>query len=174
MKRVKRRQNQPDNHPTKAPPHVTDRRLITVDDAPMRKHAATEFKRALVKLDKVRAEWQRFEQEDRPCFAQWMAATFGVLLTELRENERLVHEHTALIHEVEDEMMWGTHRNPRRAYAAVMKRREKPDADDAFAEADGARRSASRNGPDVRGSCDVEDEEPDEFDPDDDELEPKS
>ena len=105
MKRVKTRRKPPAAHPNNTQSCIADRRLITVDDAPMRKRAATEFKRALSKLDKVRAEWQRFEQEDRPCFAQWMAATFGVLLTELRENERLVHEHTVLMHEVEDEMM---------------------------------------------------------------------
>jgi hypothetical protein len=63
-----------------------------------------------------------------------MAATFGALLTELRDNSRLLREYEGLVFEVETEMMWSNHGNPRRAYAAVTKRRESPNADDDFAE----------------------------------------
>ncbi len=101
----------------------------------MRKRAATALNRALTKLDKARAEWRCFEEEYRPCYTQWMALTFGVLLTEVRENDRVIHEQQNLINEVEMEMMWGRQRNPRKAYAAVMKRRENPVAEDDFARA---------------------------------------
>lgn len=118
---------------------VADRRLIPVDDGPVRKRATTELNRAMAKLDSARAEWRRYEEEDRPSFSQWMAETFGVLLTDIRENARLISEREALIEAVELEMMWGNHHNPRKAYAAVMKRRESPDDDSA--EADTARQS---------------------------------
>jgi hypothetical protein len=65
-----------------------------------------------------------------------MAATFGALLTELRDNAHLIHEQEDLILDVETEMIWSNHRNPRKAYAAVVKRRESPDEDNDFAEGD--------------------------------------
>jgi hypothetical protein len=64
-----------------------------------------------------------------------MAASFGALLTELRENSRLIQDQQFLVQEVEMEMILSNHSNPYRAYAAVMKRRERPTADDDFAEA---------------------------------------
>ncbi len=103
--------------------------------------------RAMAKLEKARAELRCFEQEDRPSFARWMAATFGALLTELREKARLVHERQALVDEVELEMMFSTHRNPRKAYAAVMKRRATPDEEDAFADAYGSFEETAQAGP---------------------------
>src|ERR1700684_3154569 len=136
MKRRPNRRNRssgPGNH--RHPP-VTDRRIIAINDGPLRKRAAKECKKAMAKLEKARAELQHFEQEDRPSFGRWMAATFGALLTELRDNVHLIHEQEVLIQDVETEMIWSNHGNPRKAYASVMKRRESPDADDDFAEED--------------------------------------
>jgi hypothetical protein len=136
MKRGQSRRNRssdPSNH--KIPP-VTDRRIVAVNEGPLRQRAAKEFDKVMAKLEKARAELRRFEQEDRPSFGRWMAATFGALLTELRDNAHLIHEQEDLILEVESEMIWSNHRNPRRAYAAVMKRRESPDEDNEFAEGD--------------------------------------
>jgi hypothetical protein len=127
------RSSDPSNH--KNPP-VTDRRIVAVNEGPLRKRAAKEFDKVMAKLEKARAELRRFEQEDRPSFGRWMAATFGALLTELRDNAHLIHEQEDLILEVESEMIWSNHRNPRRAYAAVVKRRESPDEDNDFAEGD--------------------------------------
>ena len=134
MKRGPSRRNRssdPSNH--KNPP-VTDRRIVAVNEGPLRQRAAKEFDKVMAKLEKARAELRRFEQEDRPSFGRWMAATFGALLTELRDNAHLIHEQEDLILEVETEMIWSNHRNSRRAYAAVMKRRERSDPDDDFAE----------------------------------------
>jgi hypothetical protein len=136
MKRGQSRRNRssdPSNH--KIPP-VTDRRIVAVNEGPLRQRAAKEFDKVMAKLEKARAELRRFEQEDRPSFGRWMAATFGALLTELRDNAHLIHEQEDLILEVESEMIWSNHRNPRRAYAAVVKRRESPDEDNDFAEGD--------------------------------------
>lgn len=120
---------------------VKDRRIVSVDDAPLRKRAATEFKRAMAKLEEARLEWRRFETEDRPAFGRWLASTFGALLTKLRENARLIDDQQTLIEEVEAETLWGNHRSPRKAYAAVMRRRENPqpeeDLDSAGATAGG-------------------------------------
>ena len=146
--------------------------MIPVNDVPLRKRAATEFNRAMAKLDKARAEWRRFEQEDRPSFGRWMAVTFGALLTELRVNARLINEREDLIEEVEMEMMWNNHHNPRKAYPAVMKRRENPDPEDDFAEADAAHDGARhhKKGPASRSrddwnTGDDEGNGPDGFDP---------
>ena len=115
-------------NPSKRPP-VTDRRIVPVDDGPLRTHAARECNRAMAKLEKARAELRRFEQEDGPAFGRWMAATFGAFLTEIRENAQKVAEQENLIEEVEMEMAWSGHYNPRKAYAAVLKSRENPDQD---------------------------------------------
>src|ERR1700692_1599310 len=136
MKRGQSRRNRssdPSNH--KIPP-VTDRRIVAVNEGPLRQRAAKEFDKVMAKLEKARAELRRFEQEDRPSFGRWMAATFGALLTELRDNVHLIHEQEILIQDVETELIWSNHGNPRKAYAAVMKRRENPDAGDDFAEGD--------------------------------------
>lgn len=120
------------SRPTAKPELVEDRRIVLIDGTSLRKDAATECKRAMAKLDSARAQWHRFETEDRPAFERWLAGTFGALLTELRENARLIDEQEALIGDVEMEMMWGDYSNPRKAYAAVMKRRENPEPEDAF------------------------------------------
>lgn len=152
-------------HPRNEPSPVVDHRLVPANEGPMRKRAATELNRTMAKLDKARAEWRCFEQEDRPAFAHWMDVTFGTLLTDLRENARLISEQEHLIEEVEMEMMWGHHRNPRKAYASVMKRRQNPDPDDGFAEGDGASRSATPEGQDARDAHGDEDDASDSFDP---------
>lgn len=151
MKRGKRRKRGSSVHSKHKHPHehapVADRRIVPVDDGPLRKRAGAEFSRAMAKLEKARAELQRYEQEDGPAFGRWVAATFGALLTEIRENARLVRERQALIDEVEMEMIWSGHRNPRKAYAAVMKRRGNPGKDDGFDERPGEEAREGR-GPD--------------------------
>ncbi len=87
----------------------------------------------MAQLENARNELRRFEQEDRPAFGRWMAAVFGSLLTEIREIARLVHEQEALIAAVEAEMLWSDLRDPRKAYALVMKRRENPELEDLVA-----------------------------------------
>jgi hypothetical protein len=111
--------------------------MIPIDDGPLRKRAATEYTRAMGKLEKARGELRSFEEEDRPAFGRWMAVTFGALLTELRENARLIAQRQDLFDEVQMEMMLGNHRNPGKAYGAVMKRRNSPrEQDDIAAAAD--------------------------------------
>src|SRR5580692_4848969 len=117
MKRHPSRRNRSSDPSNLKRPPVTDRRIVTVDDGPLRKRAAKECHKAMGKLEKLRAELRHFEQEDQPAFGRWMAATFGALLTELRDNGQLILEQEGLIYEVEAEMIWSNRRNPRKAYA---------------------------------------------------------
>ncbi len=134
MKRGKRRRMGPAAKiPATVQPKVQpvrDRRLVPVNDGPLRARAANLCKQALAKLDKARAEWRRFEQEDRPSFAQWMAVNFGALLTAIRENDRLMVEHEAFFEEVDFEMVFNGALDRRRAYATVKKRHENPGEDE--------------------------------------------
>ena len=109
---------------------VTDRRLVSVDGSPLRKRAAAEFKGEMAALEKARAELRRFETKERPAFGAWLAATFGALLTELRENAREIEEKQSLLDEVQMAMVWEGYSNPRKAYAEVMKRRNNPEPQD--------------------------------------------
>jgi hypothetical protein len=138
MKRSPSRQDRSTGPSNQKHAPATDRRIVPVDDGPLRKRAARDCSRAMAKLEKARAALRRFEQEDRPSFARWMAATFGALLTELRDNARLIAEQESLILDVETEMIWSNHSNPRKAYAAVMKRRESPTEYDDFVAGDAA------------------------------------
>jgi hypothetical protein len=95
MKRGKSRRNSSTGLRDHKYAPVIDRRIVPINDAPLRTRVAKECNRAMTKLERARAELRHFEQEDRPLFGRWMAATFGVLLTELRENARLVDEQEA-------------------------------------------------------------------------------
>src|SRR5688572_13236056 len=81
--------------------------IVLIDQAPLRQKAATECQREMKRLEKARADWQRFQQKDKPAFERWMAQTFGALMTELREINTHIHEKEALIEAVEAEMCFG-------------------------------------------------------------------
>jgi hypothetical protein len=100
--------------------------LIVIDQEPLRKNAASECSRAMAQLEKARAEWRRFDREDRPAFERWMAATFGGMLTKIREVEARVGEKEMFIAEVEMEMMFGGRGGYGAAYQRVMKHRAPP------------------------------------------------
>jgi hypothetical protein len=102
MKRRNARRNVPAARSGTAIPPVTDRRIIWINDAPLRKRATGEYSRAMDKLESARAELRRFEQEERPAFQRWMSATFGALLTEIRENERQILDQQNILFEVEE------------------------------------------------------------------------
>lgn len=115
---------------------MADRRIVPVKGSRVREQSVRECNKAMARLEEARAELRRFEQEDMPSFGRWLAATFGAMLTELRENGRLIQEHEILITDVEMEMAWSGHHNPRRAYAAVMKQRENSAGNDGPPEED--------------------------------------
>ena len=81
------------------------------------------------RLEKARSEWRRFEREDQPAFQRWKAATFGPLLSRMREVEGLIREKERLVAEVEREMYFSGSRSYRAAYTRVEKRRNNPDAE---------------------------------------------
>lgn len=103
-----------------------DRRLVLLDQEPLRRKAASECSRAMARLEKAKTEWKRFQSEDKACFDRWMASTFGALLSQVREIEAAVRAREALVHEVEMEMMLGGARSPRAAYAKVQSCRDNP------------------------------------------------
>ena len=107
-------------------PSPKERRLVLLDQEPLRRKASSECNRAMARLEKARAEWKRFEHEDKPAFGRWMSATFGAILTPIREVDALVQQKEALLREVEMEMAFGGARNERSAYARVQRRRENP------------------------------------------------
>ncbi|HEY3900144.1 MAG TPA: J domain-containing protein [Chthoniobacter sp.] len=78
----------------------------------------------MARLEQARAEWKRFEREDKPAFARWMAKTFGPLLTRVREIADLIRQKESLVEEVEMEMAMGGARSARSAFTQVQKRRD--------------------------------------------------
>src|SRR5271170_7902793 len=123
MSKKRAPQKLPSSNPKKRAKHLY---LIVIDQEPLRKRAATECNRALAHLEKARAEWRRYDREDRPAFERWMAATFGGMLTKIREVEAKVSEREMLIAQVEMEMMFGGRGGYAAAYQRVMKNRVAP------------------------------------------------
>jgi len=79
----------------------------------------------MARVEQARREWKRFEREDQPAFARWMAATFGALLTRLRDLEAQTLEKESLVAMIQTEIMF-TGEPPYRAYRRVMKSRANP------------------------------------------------
>lgn len=103
-----------------------DRQIVLLDQRPLRRKAASECSRAMTRLEKAKAEWKRFQQDDQAAFSRWVSSTFGALLSQVREIEAAVRAREALVHEVEMEMMFGGARSPRAAYGKVQHRRDNP------------------------------------------------
>ena len=122
---MKRRRSKIKRSPVPPIKRSKDRRLVRIDQGPLRQKAASECRQMLAKVEKARLEWKRFEREDQPAFGRWLAANFGQLLTELRELESRALEKETLVELVEEEMMFGGG-SPQRAYDRVMKRRANP------------------------------------------------
>jgi hypothetical protein len=91
----------------------------------------------MARLERLRAEWARFEKEDKPLFAQWMAQTFGASLTKLREGGDEAREKMELIDEVELLVLLGYARNHRAAYKMVLERQSAPPDPSGNEDADG-------------------------------------
>jgi hypothetical protein len=103
-----------------------DQQIVLLDQRPLRHKAASKCSQAMARLERAKAEWKRFQQNDKAAFDRWMASTFGALLSRLREIEAIVRAREALVEEVEMEMAFGGARNPRAAYGKVQKRRNNP------------------------------------------------
>ena len=97
-----------------------------MDQEPLRKKAAAECSKEVARLERLRAEWARFEREDKPLFAQWMAQTFGASLTKLREYSEEALKKMELIDQVELLVLLGYARNHRAAYKMVLERQNAP------------------------------------------------
>jgi hypothetical protein len=100
--------------------------LVLIDQAPLRRQAVSECHRELTRLEKAKAEWKRFESEDKKAYGKWMAATFGPILSRIREVDALIREKETLIREVDREMFRSGSRSGRAAYARVLERRNNP------------------------------------------------
>lgn len=126
MKRKK--ENGPGRSATKVRIRMPSRTwsLVLIDQTPLRRKAAADCQRAMSRLEKAKAEWKRFQQEDVAAYGRWNAATFGPLLSRKRELEEAIDAKEMLILEIEDELHFGRARSLRDAYARVMRRRENP------------------------------------------------
>jgi hypothetical protein len=106
---------------------LSDRRIISVQQEPLRETAASDCARAKARLERARVAWHRFERKDKPAFVRWRAREFGALLSKAREVEEKVRDAQTLVHEVEMEMRRGF-QDAHSAYQRVMFRRQNPSA----------------------------------------------
>ncbi len=146
--------------------------IVLIDQEPIRRKTADNCQREMKRLEKARADWKRFEQEDRPAFERWRAITFGPLLSALREVCGKIQEKEALIDEVEGEMAMRGWRDYGMAYQRlrIEKEQARARAERAAQRASGHRedegddgeRSEFRNGGESAGEenpfADLEDE----------------
>ncbi len=71
--------------------HPVSRALVKLDAAPIRKKLRQQYDRAQADLRKKQAVLERYQQHDVPLFQQWVHATFGALLSQIREQQQLLH-----------------------------------------------------------------------------------
>ena len=100
--------------------------LVIVDQGPIRQKAAAECTAELAKLEAARAEWRRFDHDDKPAFQRWVAVNFGPQLTLLRDGQIALRERESIIEEVERECA-SAGGSRRAAYARIMRRRKFPE-----------------------------------------------
>jgi hypothetical protein len=118
--------NKPKGARATAQKRSNDRRMVLLDQQPIRQKAASECSRALARLEKAKTEWNRFQKNDQPAFQRWMTSLFDPLLIRVRGLEAAVSEKELLVHEVEMEMIFGGARSRRAAYREVRHRRDQP------------------------------------------------
>src|ERR1044071_5484436 len=99
--------------------------IVWIDQAPLRANAAAECTDMMMRLERARLGWHRFERQDKPAFVRWRAREFGGLLSTARDVEDKIRDAQNLIHEVEMEMRIKI-QDPYSAYQRVLFRRENP------------------------------------------------
>lgn len=100
--------------------------IVLLDQGPLRSRTASDCSREMARVEKAKADWKRYQTEDRASFERWMAATFGSQLSRLRELDATVQSLEALIDAVDFEMNYNGARSYRAAYARVQERRDAP------------------------------------------------
>jgi hypothetical protein len=105
----------------------------------------------MARVEKARLEWKRFEREDKPAFGRWMAATFGQMLTRLRELEARTFEKESLVELVETEVMFSGE-SPQRAYQRIMKSRANPQPEEDAGDGPDPANAPPWDGPDLEES----------------------
>ncbi len=96
--------------------------LLVIDQEPFRREASSACFRILRDLEKARAEWTRYAEQDEPAYNRWVSSTFGPLLTEKRELNEKLQTRLLLVEEIESERRF-RNRSRRSAYRTVMRRR---------------------------------------------------
>ena len=89
--------------------------MVLLDQGPLRRAAAEAYHRAGQRLAGLQATVNRFNTVDRPAFGSWLAASFGVLLTALRETEDAIHEKGPMLEAIRMLALLGG-LSPREAY----------------------------------------------------------
>ena len=105
MRRAKGKRGQAGGQKRRKGPAVWT--IVLIDQEPIRRKASRDCQREMQRVEKARADWKRFEQEDRPAFERWRAITFGPLLSALRDISAKIHEKEMLVDEVVAEMAFG-------------------------------------------------------------------
>ncbi len=103
--------------------------IVLINQEPLRSRTAADCSEAIARLNRARARWHHFEHKDKPAFVRWRAREFGALLSRAREVETQIHDHQALVHEVEMEMR-RVFQDAHSAYQRVMFRRANPAVKD--------------------------------------------
>ena len=121
---------------------------MIVDSTRIRRDARRDYDRARRALERAQAELVAFEKQDMPQFREWMHATFGTILTELREMSQRLNSYQQELEDIEIAAgFWGC--SLRSAWLRLERGEEPvfaddpacgerpPDEDDPFVEGDG-------------------------------------
>ena len=98
--------------------------IILLDSGPIRRKRIGAYRRLKRRLEKARAEQERYEREDMPAFRSWFHFQFGERLSRIRDLEAEYEDKDSLVDQVREEVMWrgGPYYA---AYRRVQERRER-------------------------------------------------
>ena len=93
---------------------------MVIDQEPIRREALAAYRRAGERTRELREIVERFQTRERPAFGNWLAAKFGLLLTELREVEAQIDQQGPLLDAVRLTALFSGC-SPGEAYDEVMR-----------------------------------------------------
>jgi len=135
----------------------TRRALILIDEKPIRRRAINKCTYILKQFDSVMHDLDRFDRIDGPAFRQWMHASFGRQLTDLRELQEEVHHIADLLDHIEYLHLW-KNMSYYKAYVLAKEMRDHPER------YSGPQEESEREAPEQEEPEQEDPEQEDEFD----------
>ncbi len=121
-----RKQSRSKKRKHKRKKRTVGRALVVIDERPIRRRAINKCTYILKQFDSVMHDLDRFDRIDSPAFRQWMHASFGRQLTDLRQLHEEIHYIEDLLDHIEYLHVWKS-MSYHKAYLLAKEMRDHPE-----------------------------------------------